>query len=323
MSDYYPMVLPRRVESQIADERYGKFVISPLERGYGFTLGTSLKKALLSSLPGASVIGVRVNEGLQVYDNIPGVRETVASLVLQVKQIKPIVVGREENLIRLHLDHHGAGDVYAQEILCPPNVRIQNTDLYLFTADDADTHVSIEFVVQLGEGYKSAEQHPELPEGFVPIDAIFSPVERISMDVDSARVKQKTNYDKLIMEIWTDGTLSPQEALSRGAIHLIRYLQVFDPESEDILKNPENFIPPELPNEPDVNPLYDVPIEVLDLSTRVFNSLRRTGITSIGDVIDMLNRGEEAMLAIRNFGQTSLDELKDKLIANGYLSEEE
>ena len=156
------------------------------------------------------------------------------------------------------------------------------------------------------------------------LDANFSPIRRVLYDVDAARVRQRTNYDKLIMEIWTDGTMPPEKALSNSSIMLIRHLQVLDPEeSADILKDPENFRPPEPEPVEDVNPLYDVPIEVLDLSTRVFNSLRRTGITSVGDVIDMLDRGEDAMLAIRNFGQTSLDELKEKLIENNYLSDGE
>ncbi|MEL7235065.1 MAG: DNA-directed RNA polymerase subunit alpha C-terminal domain-containing protein, partial [Chloroflexota bacterium] len=160
-------------------------------------------------------------------------------------------------------------------------------------------------------------------DGFVPLDANFSPISRVIYDVDAARVRQKTNYDKLVLEIWTDGTLSPEQALGSASIVMIRYLLPFDPESAGLLEDPDAFRPPPEPEVEDPNPLYDVPIEVLDLSTRVFNSLRRTGITSVGDVIDMLERGEDAMLAIRNFGQTSLDELKEKLIENGYMTDGE
>jgi len=156
------------------------------------------------------------------------------------------------------------------------------------------------------------------PEGYLPIDSNFSPISRVVFDVDAARVRQKTNYDKLVLEIWTDGTIKPKKALSESSITLIKQLMVFDPDS-DILSDPEKYLPEDPTPEPEVNPLYDVPIEVLDLSTRVFNSLRRTGITSVGDVVDMLERGEDAMLAIRNFGQTSLDELKEKLEENDYL----
>ncbi len=317
------MVLPRRVESEVTENEYGRFVISPLERGYGFTLGESLKRVLLSSIAGAAVTAVRVNGGLQPYDKIPGVREDMGQLLLQVKQVRPRLVEKSTEYVRLQLDHRGAGTVHASEIMPPPSAGIKNPDLYLFTADDPDAQVLIEFVVERGVGYRSADMHANISEGFIPLDTNFSPVTRVVFDVDPARVRQKTNYDKLILEIWTDGSIQPQEALSKGSVMLIRHLQVFDPESADILKDPGKYLPPDPEPEPEVNPLYDVPIEVLDLSTRVFNSLRRTGITSVGDVIDMLDRGEDAMLAIRNFGQTSLDELKEKLIENNYLPPDE
>lgn len=317
------MVLPRRVESDIIDGEYGKFVITPLERGYGNTLGHSLKRVLLSSLRGAAVTGVRVNGDLQIYDEIPGVREDMTQLLLQLKQIHPSVAGKEQKTIRLQLEHSGTGSVHASEVICPPNVRIYNPDLYLFTAEE-DTTVEIELTIEQSKGHRTLEQNrAAIPEGFLPVESNFSPVRRITFEVESARVRQRTNYDKLTIEVWTDGTMTPQEALSKSSITLIRHLQVFDPEeSADILKDPDNFRPPAPEPEPEVNPLYDVPIEVLDLSTRVFNSLRRTGITSVGDVVDMLERGEEAMLAIRNFGQTSLDELKEKLEDNSYLPEQ-
>ncbi len=317
------MVLPRRVETEITDGEYGKFVISPLERGYGHTIGNSLKRVLLSSLRGAAVTGVRVNGGLETYDDIPGVRESMTQLLLQVKQLHPSVAGKDQKTIRLQLEYSGEGTVHASEIICPPNVRIYNPDLYLFTAEE-DTSVEIELTIEQGKGYRSVEQNrATVPEGFLPVESNFSPVRRVLFEVESARVRQRTNYDKLAMEVWTDGTMTPQEAVSKSSITLIRHLQVFDPEeSADILKDPDNFRPPAPEPEPEVNPLYDVPIEVLDLSTRVFNSLRRTGITSVGDVVDMLERGEEAMLAIRNFGQTSLDELKEKLEDNSYLPEQ-
>jgi DNA-directed RNA polymerase subunit alpha len=317
----YRMVLPRRVESQIAEDEYGKFIISPLERGYGTTLGVSIQKVLLSSIPGAAVVAVRVNDGLSAYAEIPGIRENMAQLILQLKQIKPKIVDSDEDQIEVRLDHSGRGAAYAKDIICPsPNISIRNSDHYLLTADDKNAHVSIDFIIRRQTGYMSAEEHQDIPDGYLPIDANFSPVERVVYEVDAARVRQKTNYDKLVLEVWTDGTITPKRALSDCSVTFIKQLMVFDPES-DILANPQDYMPPEPEPEPDVNPLYDVPIEVLDLSTRVFNSLRRTGITSVGDVVDMLERGEDAMLAIRNFGQTSLDELKEKLAANEYLPE--
>jgi DNA-directed RNA polymerase subunit alpha len=314
----YRMVLPRHVDPQIDDETYGKYIISPLERGYGVTLGISLQKVLLSSIAGAAVVAVRVNDGLAAYDDIPGVRENIAALTLQLKQINPNIVDNKEREIALRLEHHEVGSVHAGNIICPPNVSIRNSDLYLFTSDSDNTLTTIDFLVRRGIGYITAGEHLDIPEGFLPIDANFSPVRRVVFDVDAARVRQKTNYDKLVLEIWTDGTIKPKKALSESSVTLIKQLMVFDPDS-DILSDPDKYLPPDPTPEPEVNPLYDVPIEVLDLSTRVFNSLRRTGITSVGDVVDMLERGEDAMLAIRNFGQTSLDELKEKLEENSYL----
>jgi DNA-directed RNA polymerase subunit alpha len=313
----YRMVLPRHVDPQIDNEEYGKFIISPLERGYGNTLGVSLQKVLLSSVPGAAVVAVRVNDGLEIYDDIPGVRDKMNQLLLQLKQVKPNIVDRGQQIV-LRLEQTGEGTVSARNIMCPPNVRIRNGDLYLFTVDDKKAFVSIDLLIRRGVGYLNAEEHEDIPEGFYPLDTNFSPVRRVVFDVDTARVRQKTNYDKLVMEIWTDGTIRPKKALSDSSIMLIKQLMVFDPET-DILSDPDKYMPSEPEPEPEINPLYDVPIEVLDLSTRVFNSLRRTGITSVGDVMDMLERGEDAMLAIRNFGQTSLDELKEKLLDNEYL----
>lgn len=314
----YRMVLPRRVESQQADDDYGKFIISPLERGYGHTLGAALKRLMLTGLPGAAITAVRIEGSSHLYDTIPGVRENIAQVLFQLKQVRPIIAGNTPQQIELQLEWNGHGIVSAGDILCPPNVRILNSELYLMSVEKGSGQISL--IVEIGEGYRESTESPyEYPEGYITLAANFSPVSRVIYDVDAARVRQRTNYDKLIMDVWTDGTITPQEALSKASIQFIRHLQIFDPESENLLKDPGNFIPPEPLPEPEINPLYDVPIEALDLSTRVFNSLRRTGITSVGDVIDMLQRGEEAMLAIRNFGQTSLDELKEKLIESGYL----
>ncbi|MBZ0289461.1 MAG: DNA-directed RNA polymerase subunit alpha, partial [Anaerolineae bacterium] len=195
-----------------------------------------------------------------------------------------------------------------------------NTDLYLFTVDAPDAHLEIEFEVQAGRGYSPAEDRGRLPIGELPVDAIFSPIRRVNFDVERARVGQRTNYDKLVVEIWTDGTIRPEDALSQAAQTLMKHLQVIggvqpidlfdtgkdEPAEETHGRKPE---------------LYDKPIEELDLSVRVFNSLKRTGITTIGDVLDMLQRGPDAMLAIRNFGEKSLDELVEKLREKGYLSD--
>jgi DNA-directed RNA polymerase subunit alpha len=312
------MVLPHKVEGDATSRNYGRFVISPLESGYGLTLGTALRRVLLASLPGAAVTSIRVSDVHHEFSAIPGVREDMTQLILQVKQLRLKMFDTES--ARLRLEHRGEGTVTAADIICPPEVEIINTDLYLFTVDAPDAHLEIEFEVQSGRGYSPAEDRGRLPIGELPVDAIFSPVRRVNFDVERARVGQRTNYDKLVVEIWTDGTIRPEDALSQAAQTLMKHLQVIggiqaidifemgkeEPAEEAHGRKPE---------------LYDKPIEELDLSVRVFNSLKRTGITTIGDVLDMLARGPDAMLAIRNFGEKSLDELVEKLRDKGYLSD--
>lgn len=312
------MVLPHKVEGDATSRNYGRFIISPLESGYGLTLGTALRRVLLASLPGAAVTSIRVSDVHHEFSAIPGVREDMTQLILQVKQLRLKVFDVES--ARLRLEHRGEGTVTAADIICPPEVEIINTDLYLFTVDAPDAHLEIEFEVQSGRGYSPAEDRGRLPIGELPIDAIFSPVRRVNFDVERARVGQRTNYDKLVVEIWTDGTIRPEDALSQAAQTLQRHLQViggvqpieaYDSGKDEAAEETHGRKPE----------LYDKPIEELDLSVRVFNSLKRTGITTIGDVLDMLQRGPDAMLAIRNFGEKSLDELVEKLREKGYLSD--
>ncbi len=308
------MVLPHKVESQALTRTYGKFVISPLESGYGLTIGNALRRVLLSSLPGAAVTSIRVSDVHHEFSAIPGVREDMTQLILQVKQLRLTLHDAEST--RLRLNHRGEGTVTAADISCPAEVVIENPELYLFTVDDANAHIEMEFEVRAGRGYSPAEERGRLPIGELPVDAIFSPVRRSKYDVDRARVGQRTNYDKLILEIWTDGTVRPEEAMSQASQILIRHLAVVSGVHIDDIVLPDSE--PDLVADKHRQPLYDKPIEELDLSVRVFNSLKRTGITSIGDVIDMLHRGSDAMLAIRNFGEKSLDELTDKLREKGY-----
>ncbi len=313
------MVLPHKVESDAVTRNYGRFIISPLESGFGLTLGTALRRVLLSSLPGAAVTSMRVSDVHHEFSAIPNVREDMTQLILQVKQLRLHLFDTEQ--ARLRLEHRGEGTVTAADIICPPEVEIINTDLYLFTADSPDAHIEMEFEVQAGRGYSQAEERGRLPIGELPIDAIFSPIRRVNFDVDRARVGQRTNYDKLILEIWTDGTIRPEEALTESARILSKHLSVMGGihgEITDEYKG-ENQ-PEESSGRQDV--LYEKLIEELDLSVRVFNSLKRTGITTIGDVLDMLDRGPDAMLAIRNFGEKSLDELVTKLKEKGYLAQD-
>lgn len=309
------MVLPHQVESQNITQDYGRFVISPLESGYGLTLGNALRRVLLSSLPGAAVTSIRVSDVHHEFSAIPYVREDMTQLILQIKQLRLVLHGVES--ARLRLEHRGAeGTVTAADIWVPAEVQLINPSLYLFTVDDRNAHIEMEFEVRTGRGYSPAEERGRLPIGELPVDAIFSPIKRVNFDVDRARVGQRTNYDKLVIEIWTDGTIRPEESLAQAAQILMHHLKVVAGVDEDWFRELE--VPSQPEEEPSHPPLYDKPIEELDLSVRVFNSLKRTGITSVGDVLDMLNRGPDAMLAIRNFGEKSLDELEQKLREKNY-----
>lgn len=306
------LVLPK-IESDASSRNYGRFIIGPLEMGYGITLGNALRRVLLRSLPGAAVTSIRVSDVHHEFSDISGVKEDTTQLILQIKQLRLKMYSEES--ARLRLDVRGEGTVVAGDIQAPPEVEIVNPDLYLFTVDSADTQVEIEMTVESGRGYSPAEDRERLPISELPVDAIFSPVRKVNYTVERARVGQMTNYDRLILEIWTDGTIRPNEALSQAAQILVTHLRLVAGVSEEVAPLETEEVEEEegIPRE-----IYETPIEQLDLSVRVFNSLKRTGITSVGEVLEMLERGEEAMLTIRNFGEKSLGELKERLIAKGF-----
>ena len=307
------LVLPK-IESDASSRNYGRFIIGPLESGYGITLGNALRRVLLRSLPGAAVTSIRVNDVHHEFSDIAGVREDTTQLILQIKQLRLKMYSEEA--ARLRLDVRGEGTVVAGDIQAPPEVELINPDLYLFTADAPDAQVEIEMTVETGRGYSPAEERERLPIGELPVDAIFSPVRKVNYSVERARVGQMTNYDRLLMEIWTDGTIRPNEALSQAAQILVTHLRLVAGVSDEIV----SVEPAEVEEEEGIpREIYETPIEQLDLSVRVFNSLKRTGITSVGEVLEMLERGEEAMLTIRNFGEKSLTELKGRLHDKGFL----
>lgn len=313
------MVIP--TFERVAESRnYSKFVISPLEQGYGVTLGNALRRVMLSSLEGAAISSIRISDTLHEFTDIPGVREDVLQFMLQVKQIR--IMMHEGDVAHLHLDIKGEGVVTAADIQVPSEVEIVNPELYLLTVDDPKTQLTVDMTIERGRGYlPSTDRISNLPIGELPVDAIFSPVNRVSFNVGSARVGQSTNFDRLIMDIWTDGTLTPENALSKAAKILSEHLRLVSGISEDMFaltSEPEETGTSQLENE-----AADTPIESLDLSVRVFNSLKRTGITTVGDVIDLLDKGEEAVMSIRNFGEKSLHELQDKMKEKGFLKEKE
>jgi len=309
--------MPQVIEREtVAEARnYGKFNVFPLDRGYGVTLGNALRRVLLSSLEGAAVTSIRLTDVLHEFSDIPGVKEDVIQVILNVKQLRMKLNGVDST--RMSLSIKGEGVVTAADINVSSDVEIINPDLYLFTVDDPNTRVDIEFTVEKGVGYSPAnDRSGHLPIGEMPVDAIFSPVKRVNWDVNSYRVKQSTDFDKLTIEIWTDGTITPENALSSAAMTLIEHLRYLAGLSETvapIVKEAES-----LPARTQSG-LTDVSIDQLDLSVRVFNSLKRTGIQNVADVLDLLEKGDQAVMSIRNFGDKSLDELRQKMIEKGYL----
>ncbi len=312
------MVTPK-IEREAESRNYGKFRISPLERGYGVTLGNTLRRVLLSSLEGAAITSIRIADVQHEFSDIPGVREDVIRVMLQVKQLRIKLHDVESS--QLHLEVRGSGVVTAGDIISPPEVEIMNPDLYLFTVDDDNSHIEIEMNVERGRGYSPVDDRiGRLPIGELPVDAIYSPVKRVNWEVGYARVGQSTNYDSLVVEVWTDGTIGPEDALASSAKIIIEHLRHLAGISEDSLTamTLEEEEASRLTSE-----MIETPIENLDLSVRVFNSLKRTGITTVGEVLELLEKGDEAVMSIRNFGEKSLHELRHKMKEKGYLEDEE
>lgn len=305
------MVLPK-IEVEANSQNYGHFVISPLESGYGITLGNALRRVLLSSLPGAAITSIRLSGIHHEFSAIPYVREDTTQLILNVKQIR--VACESEEPVRIHMEITNEGPVTAGDLICPPEVQIMNPDLYLLTADSNEVDLDFELVVNTGRGYSPAEERTRLPLGEIPVDAIYSPVRKAAYRVERTRIGQQTDYDKLNLEIWTDGTISPEDAMRRSAGILVQHLtllagaETIEVETQD---EEEEGIPTRV---------YDAPIEELELTVRAYNCLKRAGITKVGEILKRMEKGEEEMLAIRNFGKKSLDELVDKLREKSYLN---
>ena len=311
------MVTPK-IERKAEARNYGKFVIGPLERGYGVTLGNTLRRVLLSSLEGAAVTSMRIVDVQHEFGEIPGVREDVIRVMLNTKQLRMKL--HDVDVARIQIEVSGPGLVTAADIILPPEVEVVNPELYLFTVDGRDTPLEIEMTVERGRGYSPADERTgHLPIGELPVDAIYNPVKRVDWDVSSARVGQSTNYDRLVMEIWTDGTIGPEKALSTSAKVIINHLRHLAGVSEESLTT---IVVEEEETDRLTSEIVETPIESLDLSVRVFNSLKRTRITTIGEVIELMEKGEEAVLSIRNFGEKSLQELRQKMADKGYLESE-
>ena len=291
------------------DNRYGKFVCEPLERGYGTTLGNSLRRILLSSLPGAAITSIRIDGVLHEFSTIPGVRDDVTNIVLNLKSLCFKMYSEEPRVLRL--DVKGEKEVTAADIITDPDVEILNPDLHIATLNE-DGELHMEMTVERGKGYVAAEKNkkPDHVIGVIPIDSIFSPIQRVNYTVQDTRVGNVTDYDKLILDVWTDGSIRPEEGVSRAAAILISHFKLFQnmagiPEIEE----EEEIAPPE-PEEPDASKVLETTIDDLDLSVRSFNCLKRANINTVADLV---SKTEEDMMKVRNLGRKSLEEVKKKL----------
>jgi DNA-directed RNA polymerase subunit alpha len=306
------LVLPR-IESDAQARNYGRFVIGPLESGYGITLGNSMRRVLLSSLEGAAITSIQVRGIHHEFSTVPHVREDMTSLLLNLKQVRFLFSDDEEETARVRLEVRGEGVVTAGDIVCPPFVEVVNPELYLLTTDSAEADLDMEMSVDRGRGYSPAEERGKLPVAEIPTDAIFSPIRKVNYSVERTRIGQVSNFDRLVMEVWTDGTISPVQAMSTSAQILVRHLALVA-EFGDIPVE----IEPEAEESKIPDRVAEANIEELDLSVRAFNCLKRAGITKVGEILERLDKDEDELLAIRNFGQKSLEELKEKLEEKSY-----
>jgi DNA-directed RNA polymerase subunit alpha len=289
------------------EETYGKYVVEPLERGYGITLGNSLRRILLSSLPGTAVKWIKIDNVMHEYSTVPGVKEDVVDIILNLKELAAKINSNEEEKI-LRIEAVEAGEITAGDIITDMDVEVLNPELHIATLEE-NASLNMEIGLARGRGYVSAEDNkePGLPIGVIPIDSIYTPVEKVNYDVTDTRVGQKDDYDKLTMEVWTDGTIDPEEAISLGAEVLSEHLDLFINLTEEI-NNVEILEEEEEEEEEEV---FDMTIEELDLSVRSYNCLKRAGINKVGELI---SRTEEDLMNIRNLGKKSLKEIKTKLI---------
>ncbi len=305
------LALPK-IEAERAAENYARFRIEPLEPGYGHTVGNALRRVLLSSIPGSAITKIKIDGVYHEFSTLPGVREDVTELVLNIKGVR--LRSYAERPVKIHLSKYGRGVVRASDIDAPSNVEVVNPDHYIATLDDDNARLDIELTVERHRGYLPVENRDPVPIGEIPVDAIFTPIPRVNYVVENTRIGGVTDYDRLILEIWTDGTIKPGDALSHAAQVLGQYSQTI-----------ANFSRPEQPAEiaaagngmEGITPeVYDMPIEELELTTRTYNCLKRADITKIGQLLQM---DEKDLLSVRNLGSKSIDEIKDKLVEHGYL----
>jgi len=296
-----------QVEAAEAEGNLQQFTIGPLEPGFGHTLGNSLRRTLLSSIPGAAVTQVRFDEALHEFDVIPGVKEDVTDLILNIKDL--VLRCTSEEPVMLRLDARGPGDVTAGDIQTTADVEVLNPDLHIATVN-AKGRLAVDLTVEQGRGYLSAEKNRRPSQiSYIPVDAIFSPVRRVAFSVEPTRVEQATNYDKLTLEIETDGSISPRDALASAGDTLRSLVSLV----ADLTEEPRGLELGEIAPST-VSPDLDLPIEELELSERPRNCLKRARVDTIGQLVQ---KTEDDLLAITNFGSKSLDEVVQKLDERG------
>ena len=293
-----------------ADGTYGKIIVEPLERGYGVTLGNSLRRILLSSLPGYAITSVKIDGVLHEFSTIPGVKEDVTEIILNLKNVILKIHGEGPKTV--YIDASGEGEVFAGDIKCDSEVEIINPDFHICTLDK-DAHINMELTVNKGRGYVSAEQNKKLMQpviGVIAIDSIYTPILKANYTIDDIRVGQEIGFDKLTLEVWTNGTITATEAVSLGAKFLNEHLALFGDLSGEAYDT-EIMVDK---GEDAKEKVLEMTIEELDLSVRSFNCLKRAGINTVED---LTNKTEDDMMKVRNLGKKSLDEVINKLHSFG------
>ena len=287
------------------DYRYGKFVVEPLERGFGITIGNALRRILLSSLPGVAVYAVRIDGVLHEFSTIPGVKEDVTEIILSLKELSATIDDEEAKILKIQAE--GPCEVKGSDIICPPDVEIISKDLHIATLDE-NSKLNMELYVNKGRGYISAEENKNdsMPIGVLPVDSIYTPLEKVSYHVENTRVGQRSDFDKLTLEVMTNGSINPQEGISLAAKVLEEHLKLFIDLTEHV-GNVEIMVEKE---EDKKEKVLEMTIEELDLSVRSYNCLKRAGINTVEE---LANKSEEDMMKVRNLGKKSLEEVIQKL----------
>ena len=307
-----PEIPELSIAVQEATDTYGRFAAEPLERGWGVTLGNPLRRALLSSLNGTAITWVRVDGILHEYSTVEHMREEIGEFLLNVKAIRLRSLVDRPGRLRLEVD--GEGEVRAGDIMATADFEIANPELHLVTLDSPEARLSVEFNVEQGTGYVQASHDEGLPIGVLPVDAVFTPVRKANFTVESTRIGQRSDLERLIVEVWTDGTITPTEAVQVAAGQLMQRFYLFSMADKE---TPEEGGPAAgIGVAPEV---YNTLVETLELSARTLNCLKRAGVNRVGEVLSM---PKSELLKIRNFGQKSLEELYQKLADRNFLPEE-